>query len=245
MFLLICKLVNTHQDLGIGSCQGHCSPPQAVAFSSGQLSKLAGSGSQCSSSDLPPGISWDKAWFYSSAKSPMWICSLLKGLSMPLALASRKVMDYTSQMEMHWEARVFIIFALLAKSQGCAPTAQKAKSLLGCIPAALPRRLRDWFSPSALMRPHLQSCAHLWGARRWEGPAGWINRNATKMLRGMEQLSFGDRLRGMGWPSLDKARQRPYFSLSVLKSLYRLIRKMESKFWKQPVVTGQRVMVLN
>lgn len=57
IFLLISKFVNTLQDLGNGSCHRHCSPPQAVAFSSGQLSKLAGTCFQCSSSNCIPGIS--------------------------------------------------------------------------------------------------------------------------------------------------------------------------------------------
>ena len=51
---------------------------------------------------------------------------------------------------------------------------------------------------SALVRPHLEYCARLWGTSiRW-GAVGEGPEEATKMLRGLQHLPCEDRLRELG-----------------------------------------------
>jgi len=52
----------------------------------------------------------------------------------------------------------------LDMSHQCALTAQKANHILGCIKRSVARRVREGILPlcSTLVRPHLESCLHLW-----------------------------------------------------------------------------------
>jgi len=64
------------------------------------------------------------------------------------------------------------------------------------------------------------------------------------MIRGMEDLSYKDRLRELGLLSLQKRRLPEGFT-AAFQYLRRPIRKMGSIFLARPVVTGQGVMVFN
>jgi len=52
----------------------------------------------------------------------------------------------------------------LNTSRQCALAAQKATRTLGCIKSSMGSRAREGILPldSALIRPHLESCVHLW-----------------------------------------------------------------------------------
>ena len=63
-------------------------------------------------------------------------------------------------------------------------------------------RVREVILPpcSALMRSHLEYCVQVWSPqyRRDTDLLEHIQRRATKMIQGMKQLSYEDRLRELG-----------------------------------------------
>ena len=83
-------------------------------------------------------------------------------------------------------------------SQQCALAAQKANFILGCIKKGVFCREREGIVPlySVLVRPHLEHCVQAWGDQR----------RATKMIRGLEHLSYEETLRELDLFSLEKRR---------------------------------------
>jgi len=102
----------------------------------------------------------------------------------------------------------------------CALTAQKANHILGSIKSSVASRSREVILAlySTLVRPHLESCIWLWSPqhKKHMDLLKWVQRRATKVIRGMEHRSYAERLRvGAVQPGEEKTPGTLYSSLPV------------------------------
>ncbi|GAB0183335.1 hypothetical protein GRJ2_000798800 [Grus japonensis] len=98
----------------------------------------------------------------------------------------------------------------LDRSWRCALAARKANCIQGHIKRSMTSRSREVILAlyPTPVRPHLEYCVQLWGPqyRRDMELLERVQRRATKLIRGLEHLSYEDRLRELDFFSLEKRR---------------------------------------
>ncbi|KAK4827452.1 LOW QUALITY PROTEIN: hypothetical protein QYF61_018173, partial [Mycteria americana] len=138
---------------------------------------------------------------------------LSKGKCKVLHLGRNNPMTYTRWLKREKDLGFLVDTKLNPwfMNQQCVLVAKRASGMLGYSRSVASRSVEGGATvgvlPAALVRPHLEHCVQCWAPqyKRAMDILDRVQQRATKMIKGLEHLSYEERLRELGLFRLEKA----------------------------------------